>query len=144
MAANWGSIASQLASMGLTHLAREAVSHGAEAEARQREELRRRTEAEERERAAQEAAKRPSPTAAMAALQMQLRSLSPQQLESLWTELVAHLRAGAGGQVPGARALVLASLADEFEKARALPRPEERTQEMRRVISRLQTLLPPR
>jgi hypothetical protein len=142
MGANWGFIASQLASIGLTNLARDAVSYGAEAEASQREELRRRAEAEQRERSAQEAAKRASPTAAIAALQVQLRSMSPQQLGSLRTELVAHLRAGAGGQVSGARTLALESLAGEFEKARNLPRPEERTQEMRRVIGRLYTLLP--
>jgi hypothetical protein len=144
MAANWGSIASRFASMGLTNLAREAVSYSAEAGARQREDLRRRAEAEQRERAAQEAAKRASPTAAMVALQMQLRSLSPQQLESLWTGLVAYLRAGAAGQVSVSRAIALALLADEFERARALPLPDERIQEMRRVIGRLHALLPPR
>ena len=44
MAALWESIASQLASVGLTKLAGEAVSHGAEADARRREGLRRRAE----------------------------------------------------------------------------------------------------
>ena len=139
MAANWGSVASQLASLGLTNLAREAVTYGTEARARQREEL---AEAEQRERAARDAAKRASPTAAVAALQMQLRSLSLQQLEFFWTELVARLQASAGGELSGARARALASLTGEFEVARALPRPEERVQEMRRVIGRLHTLLP--
>lgn len=112
MATNWGSIASQLASMGLTNLARGAISNGAEAGERQRHELHRRTEAEPRERCSQEAPKRESPTAAMVAIDMQLRSLSSQQLESSLTELVAYLRAGASGQVSSWQAL-----------ARALRRP---------------------
>ena len=48
MPVNWGSIAGQLGSLGLTNLSKEAIKHGADSEQRRKEELRYMAELEQK------------------------------------------------------------------------------------------------
>lgn len=61
MPVNWGSIAGQLGSLGLTSLAKEAVKHGADAEQRRKEEFRRLAELDEKRAKLEKARRRADP-----------------------------------------------------------------------------------
>jgi len=134
MPVNWGSIAGQLGSLGLTDLAKDAVRYGAEAEERRRADIRR----AEQERLSRQP---PRANASASELKEQLRRMTPREVEVLWERLVPALRERIErGEVPAGRAVVLQKIVADFDLARALPHLEDRTREMNKVVARLEAI----
>jgi hypothetical protein len=152
MPVNWGSIAGQLGSLGLTNLAKDAVRNSAEAEERRRADIRRQLEqerilAEARRSTPPPAAKAsPAPAAnvSMSELSAQLRRLPPAVIEELWKFLApALMERVRRGEVSPERATALQEIMRDFDRARALPDLEDRTVEMNKVMNRLNAVYTP-
>ena len=144
MAVNWGSIAGQLGSLGLTNLAKEAVRNGAEAEERRREDVRRQLEQERLLAEARRSTPPPAPKVSASELRDLLQRLSPEELEAGWRFLLPALMGRVRrGEVSPERAMALREMIGDFDRARALPDLEDRTVEMNKVMARLNATFPP-